>query len=45
MQSIIIDDYKVTSQISIKDLPTAVDLDATKKEIEKKVENLVLDAI
>ena len=43
MQSIIIDDYKVTSQISIKDLPTAVDLDATKKEIEKKLRKVSED--
>ena len=43
MQSIIIDDYKVKSQISIKDLPTAVDLDATKKEIEKKLRKVSED--
>ena len=34
MKQISIDNFKISSQIKIKELPTAVDLDASKKQIE-----------
>ncbi|WP_431158735.1 PPK2 family polyphosphate kinase [Winogradskyella poriferorum] len=43
MEHIKIGDYKITSQVSIKDLPTAVDLGAGKKEIEKELRQVSED--
>lgn len=40
MKDISIDDYKITSQINIKDLKTSVDLEASEKKIEKKLEKV-----
>ncbi|WP_435138070.1 PPK2 family polyphosphate kinase [Formosa sp. A9] len=40
MKDISIDDYKITSQINIKDLKTSVDLEASEKKIEKKLEKI-----
>lgn len=43
MEHIKIGDYKISSQVSIKDLPTAVDLGARKKEIEKELRQVSED--
>jgi PPK2 family polyphosphate:nucleotide phosphotransferase len=40
MRDISIDEFKVSSQIKIKNLPTAYDLEAEEKEIEKKMNKL-----
>lgn len=37
MKKITIEDFKISSQIKIKDLPTSIDLDVNKKKIEREL--------
>lgn len=43
MKTIKIEDYKITSQINIKDLQTNVDLNSDKKELEKELRKISKD--